>query len=207
MVKKVAVLTMFMALAACAAAQEYPKFEVFAGYSLFHFDDQGLEDRVNAACPGCFTFTKVMHGWEASGQYNFNKLIGVVADFSGHYATPIERPGGNSVDGHMYNVLFGPQLNLRSHRIAGYAHALFGFNRFRIEDIPSAPPIAGFSEHGFAWGIGGGFDVNVTNSVGLRVGQLDYILTNQDFGLPVSSGHQNNLRYSAGVVFRFGGTH
>ncbi len=203
--KSVAVLVMLFAVAAFATAQEEaPKVDIFAGYSMFHFDDRGLEDDLNAAFPGCCSFTKVMHGWEGSAQFNLNKTFGIVADFSGHYGTPIEIIGGNSVDATMYNVLFGPQVNYRSRRVNAYAHTLLGFNRVKVESIPAPVNNPEFTESGFAWAIGGGFDVNVTKSVGVRLGQFDYILTTHDFGLPGSVGHQNNLRYSAGIVFRLG---
>jgi hypothetical protein len=46
-----------------------------------------------------------------------------------------------------------------------------------------------------------GLDWNVTHHVGLRLGQMDYLLTR----LPSSTNQVtwNNFRYSAGVVFRF----
>ncbi len=202
----IAVFLMLFAVAAFAAAQENPKVEIFAGYSGFLFDDQGLEDSISAACPGCYSFTKALHGWEGAAQFNINKTFGIVADFSGHYGTPLEVIAtGQSIDTTMYNVLFGPQVNLRGKRFAGYVHTLFGFNRVKVEQVPLTP-IPEFTESGFAWAVGGGFDVNINKTVGIRVGQLDYILTDHDFGLPVSTGHQNNLRFSAGLIFRFGGT-
>ncbi len=201
----VAVCVMLLAVAAFAAAQDRtPTVDIFAGYSMFHFDDRGLEDGLNTAFPGCCSFTKILHGWEGSAQFNLNKRFGIVADISGHYGTPIEIIGGPSVDATMYNVLFGPQVNARSHRWTAYAHTLLGFNRVKIESIPAPVSSATFTENAFAWAIGGGFDVNVTDRIGVRLGQFDYILTTHDFGFAGSTGHQNNLRYSAGIVLRLG---
>ncbi len=199
------VIAMLVAVATFAAAQETPKVDVFAGYSLFHFDDQGLQDNLNTAFPGCCNFTKILHGWEGAVQYNINKTFGVVADFSGHYGPPIEVVGGPSVDAAAYNVLFGPQVNLRGKRFSGYAHTMLGFNRIRIDAIPAPVNSPTFTQTSFAWAIGGGLDLNASKLISIRLGQLDYILTTQDFNLPVSvGGHQNNLRYSAGVVFHLG---
>ncbi len=201
----IGILLVVLCVAAFTAAQETPKVEVFAGYSLFHFDDNGLENAINTAFPGCCDYTKIMHGWEASAQFNLNHTFGIVADFSGHYGTPISIVGGNSVDGSIYNVLFGPQVNLRGKRMSGYVHTLLGFQRARIQAIPAPVNSPDFTNNAFEWAIGGGFDVNVTKTVAIRLGQLDYLLSTQDFGLPTSVAHQNNLRYSAGVVFRLGG--
>ena len=51
-----------------AMAQEYPKAEVFGGYSYFRADGGGN-----------------LHGWNASVGGNLNSWFGLVADFSGHY--------------------------------------------------------------------------------------------------------------------------
>jgi len=56
----------------------------------------------------------------------------------------------------------------------------------------------GFSETAFAWAIGGGVDWNLKERLAIRLGQFDYLPTY--FG----STTQNNIRYSAGVVFRPG---
>jgi predicted metalloprotease with PDZ domain len=50
-------------------------------------------------------------------------------------------------------------------------------------------------------------DLKVSNHVAVRLGQADYLYTKHDFsfGVPGVSDHQNNLRFSTGVVFRFGG--
>ena len=46
---------------------------------------------------------------------------------------------------------------------------------------------------------GGGIDITVTNHIAVKPIQLEYITAR-----PSSNSFQNNLRYSAGVVFRFG---
>jgi opacity protein-like surface antigen len=204
--KPIAILIMaFFAIGTRAwAQQEAPKADIFAGYSLFHADDNGLEDAIGARAPLCCSFTKILHGWGASVQYNFSHVFGIVADFSGNYGTPLEITGGNSVDSHMYNVLFGPQVNMRSSRFAAFARTMFGFQRMKIEAIPAPVNSPTFTNNSFAWAVGGGFDVNATHNVGIRLGQLDYIRTSQDYGLIKNGGRQNNFRYSAGIVFRVG---
>lgn len=49
--------------------------------------------------------------------------------------------------------------------------------------------------------IGGGVDAAITRNFAVRVAQLDYLPTRFSLGL---EDRQNNLRFSTGVVFRFG---
>ena len=53
----------------------------------------------------------------------------------------------------------------------------------------------------FAWGIGGGFDLNLTNRIAYRPIEAQYIMTRAD-GLNLKG--VNNLRLSTGIVVRFG---
>jgi len=52
----------------------------------------------------------------------------------------------------------------------------------------------------FAGSFGGGLDLRATSRFSVRLVEADYLLTTFDNG---SNNHQNNLRISAGVVFRF----
>ncbi len=189
-----------------ALTQETPKVDIFAGYSLVHFDDQGFQDRLNAAFPACCSYSKFLNGWEGTVQYNFNQRFGVIADFSGNYGSPITVHGGGSVNAAMYNVLFGPQVNFRSRKVNVFAHTMIGLNRIRIDQLPAPISTPTFTQNSFAWAIGAGVDVKASRLLSVRVGQLDYLLTTQNFnlGFPGSGGHQNNLRYSAGIVFHLG---
>ena len=125
-----------------------------------------------------------LNGWELSGQYKVTDWLGGVADFDGHYGSVA------GIGGHDYNFLFGPTLFRRSDYLTPFAHLLFGGSHAGGNE---------FSGTAFAWAIGGGFDWNIKPNVAVRLGQLDY-LANHFAGTT-----QNNFRYSAGVVFRFGG--
>ena len=48
---------------------------------------------------------------------------------------------------------------------------------------------------------GGGFDVGITRHLAARAFEADYYLTHFSNGL---NDRQNNLRISAGIIFRFG---
>jgi hypothetical protein len=109
----------------------------------------------------------------------------VVADFGGyHEARPQGFPSGNLV-----TYLFGPRVSYRKdERITPFAQVLLG-GAYDTVVAKSALAIAP----------GGGFDLKVTPRVALRLGEVDYLMTR--FGQQT----QNNLRVSAGIVFRFGG--
>ncbi len=186
-----------------AGAQEVPQVEVFGGYSLFHFDDQGLETELQTIDPS-FTVNRNLHGWNAAVQFNVNKYFGIVGDVSGHYGSLVEHPAG-TVSGNIYNFLFGPQINIRGEKATGFVHALFGGNRLKVDSIPVVPPTPELTDTAFAFAIGGGVDINATKRVAIRVGQFDYVFTHHTFsqyGLDLP--HQNNFRFSAGIVLKLG---
>jgi hypothetical protein len=83
-----------------AAEKDYPKAEIFTGYSWLN----GSVDRN-------------FGGADVSIAGNFNKWFGVVADFSGHYR------GGERV----HSFLFGPKFTSRGKgRVNPYFQTLFG---------------------------------------------------------------------------------
>jgi hypothetical protein len=170
----VAVLILTWSLAAMAA--EGSPAEVFGGYQLFHLDTQGA------------TGVKTAYsGWDGAFQYNINGRFGLVGDVSGNYGTPFAgAPSFNS-----YTFVFGPSVSFRGEKTKPFVHALFGANRMSS---------SGVSESSFATALGGGVDVKVKPALWLRLGQFDYLYTNHGatFGF---NGHQNNFRYSTGVVF------
>jgi hypothetical protein len=58
------------------------------------------------------------------------------------------------------------------------------------------------SKFAFATAAGGGIDVRVSRHFAVRPVQAEYFLTKFRDG---ANNRQNNFRYSAGIVFRFGG--
>ena len=94
----------FFCVPLIAAAQEYPKAEVFTGYSYL----RGNPDAN-------------FNGWNASVAGNFNKWFGLTADFGGHYIQ-----GFN-----LHTFTFGPKFTFREKgRLNPYFQTLFGGARF-----------------------------------------------------------------------------
>jgi opacity protein-like surface antigen len=141
------------------------------------------------------SFTSV--GGTGTVEYNVNRMLGVVADLGGY-----RNNGDVNFNPTTFTYLFGPRVNFRRSRITPYAQALFGGARVSTS---LTDPVTGnaFSENGFAMAYGGGMDVRLTNHVYVKPFQVEYLMT-QTPNIWSPDGNQNSLRFSAGVVFRFG---
>src|SRR5260370_8083374 len=96
MTKICVLLVLCLLLGAFSVAQEFPRVEVFGGYSYMHFKPEGA------------TGLNLSYGWNSAMQFNVNRLIGFKADVSGHYGTPVPR-----VDFNSYSFLVGPLASNR----------------------------------------------------------------------------------------------
>jgi opacity protein-like surface antigen len=195
-------LLLIFSAAASALAQEPSKIEVFGGYSLLRVD-RGLAFGPNSA-------DQNSHGWNASINYNLNKILGVKADFSGHYKnatfTNLFTGATTKVDVSDFTFLFGPQFSYRKNeKVVPFAHILLGGFRGSASappfDIgpPDIPLIVDISSTNtaFAAAFGGGLDIKLTKGLAFRLVQADYLLSR--FG----GFTQNNLRIGTGLVVRF----
>ncbi|MBI4480454.1 MAG: outer membrane beta-barrel protein [Acidobacteria bacterium] len=166
-------------------AQDAPKAEVFGGFSILSIGaPEGFDGgRENA------------RGWQSSAAVNFNRNVGLVADFGGQYKT-LSEDGSDvsdvSLRGHEF--LFGPRFSARAERATPFVHVLFGGANGRAS--------AG-SEHlsktVFAMAIGGGLDVNLSDHVALRVVQFDWVPIR-----PEGQWFRNVSRVGFGIVFKSG---
>jgi opacity protein-like surface antigen len=203
-------ILLFAALS--ARAQETPKVEVFGGYSYLRGDLGDIS--VNS------------HGWNGSVTYNFDSILGIKADFSGHagnktFTTQIPAPipivGDPFVTTSFdlrprdFTFLFGPQVTYRKKKtVIPFGHVLLGgvnrkvripLNATQIVNPGTTTTTVSFvtgSDTGFGAAFGGGLDLRVSKRVALRAFQVDYLLSR------VSIGTQHNLRLSTGLVLRFG---
>jgi opacity protein-like surface antigen len=184
-----AVVLLFAAVSAAPLwAQEQPsEFEAYAAYSYTRFN-------VNADAPGIAP-SATYNGNGGGGQleYNVNRWLGAVADLGGFIATS---SGNGAFAGAGFTDLFGPRVNFRRGKIAPFAQILVGGVR-TTDGIAQSTG----TENNFAMTAGGGIDFKVSRHVSVRPVQADYFLTKIPDGL---NNRQNNFRFSAGVVFRFG---
>ena len=158
-----------------ALAQVTPLLEVGAGYNYV------LSNAPPTGC-GCFSLNGGS-GWVA---YNFNSAFAAVAEVSGQHASNVNNTG---TDLTLTSYLFGP-------RFAAFAQALFGGSHGK------GTLAAGSSDSANAFALeAGGLDFTLRPRFALRLIQADYFYTHFD---NADNHHQNNLRSSAGVVFRWG---
>lgn len=160
-----------------------PEFEVAGAYSYI---------RANAAeSGGGFN----LNGASASFAYNFNDSFSVLGDLGAY------RFGGlpSGVSSNMYTYLFGPRFSFhRFHRATPFVQGLLGGGH-----LMASSGSVDASENGFALALGGGLDVPFHRHFAIRVIQAEYLMT-RFATISGTTVTQNNLRVSAGLVFRFG---
>ncbi|MBN2339057.1 MAG: hypothetical protein JXP48_11010 [Acidobacteria bacterium] len=155
-------------------AQDTPKAEVFGGYQYLYFEEEG------------------MNGVTAAVEGNVHPNIGIVGEFG--LATK-SFPG----DERFTPVTFmgGPRFSYRGDKFRVFGHALAGGFRYAVSQGD-----ASVSEVYFATTLGGGLDVSLSDRISIRPAQVDLInlrVTYED-----ESNWYGELRYSAGIVFKFG---
>ena len=160
-----------------------PRFEASADYSFI---------RANAGnSNGGFN----LNGGSGSFAYNFTDRFSVLADFGAYRFSGLP-VGLNST---MYTYLFGPRISLRkSSHVTPFGQVLLGGGRLNAS---SGGVDAG--ENGFAMAAGGGVDIGFRSHMAIRLIQAEYLLTRFPSVNGVSA-EQNDMRLSAGIVFRFG---
>lgn len=148
-----------------------PRAEIFGGYQYTRFDGG-----VNA------------NGWDTALTGNFNRWLGVAADFSGSYKSQ------NGVSFNNYTYTFGPVVSWRHNEtFTPFAHFLAG--GFRASAAYSG--LSG-SQNGFAMMFGGGMDVKATRRVAVRAVQFDWLSLHSN-----GSSDNNNMRISTGLLLRY----
>lgn len=201
MKKTVAAVFVVCVLAGAARAQ-LPSGNVFFGYSYAH-GNVGAPALVPDAGGIVTAGSSGLNGWNASAEMKFLPLIGLVADFSGHYGSqtvtsvcgliapcvPVQEP----MDITLYHFLVGPQISFSIGRVRPFAHALFGAGH--LSESTKAQPFSA-TDTAFAYALGGGIDYRLLGPLRWRV-QGD-LLNDRFFG-----DAQNDFRFSTGPVLHF----
>jgi opacity protein-like surface antigen len=172
-----------------ASAQETtPLTEVGLSYSYMRVNPGGTLSSYNA------------NGGYGYAEYNFSKVFGLVGELGANY---VGSANGVYLGNTTFEYLFGPRFNWRHSRFTPYVQALVGGERFSNGLNPaSSTPRLLTSQNNFAAAFGGGVDFALTNHIAVKPIQVEW-LTAQVSNSNLSYA-QNNVRYSAGVVFRFG---
>jgi opacity protein-like surface antigen/outer membrane protein OmpA-like peptidoglycan-associated protein len=182
-----------------------PRVEIFLGYSY-------LRAVPTLAAGNRFVW---LNGGSTSIAFNFNGYLGLVGDFGGYADSQLRLNGAATPakvadsSGSAYTYLFGPRLSFRRHeRITPFVQVLFGgvhASDLTISGCSGAGCTPLPSENDFAMTAGGGLDVRVHRHIAIRVIQAEYLMTRFQNLSTGSNATQNDVRLSAGIVFRFGG--
>ena len=198
------------ALAQSTTSDEFPKFEIFAGYSALGENQK----------PIIFNNILVPHGYagtaglETSLIRNFNRHVGIKADFSAHFndedgpgnvtiCNPTCTTANQAVEfrSRVYNFLVGPELKARNHtRFTPFVYALGGLAHTHARFTTPGPTLnlfLGKSTNDFAMALGGGLDIRATKRTSIRA-SMDY---NPIFIGDSSGGRRDLVRLSLGVLF------
>ena len=154
-----------LAMSGLALAQDFPKFEVFGGYSYLRSDLNSNNPFVSEYYGdyGAANGSGNLNGFEASFTYNLNKWLGIKADFSGHFGkSNIDESISNTneeynsyygstepyyqysdsykakgtADVRHYTYMFGPEFSYRGNsKVRPFAHALFGVAKVDIQKL------------------------------------------------------------------------
>jgi hypothetical protein len=173
---------LLFALTLRVLGQDYPKMEVFAGYS--HISNTTILDQ-----------SLDSNGGIGSIAFNAKPWLGGVGEF-GVYHSSLSRPAGATSTN--VTFLFGPKFSAHPNaRVTPFAQALFG--GMHLGNIQFGAE--GVSNNAFAMAFGGGLDVKLNQVIALRVVQVDWLRTHFH-GNSTLANWQNAPRISVGVVFR-----
>ena len=194
-------------------SDEYPKVEVFVGYSaLGEANGRGISFGPNAFVGANYSAAKA--GFEASIIRNFSKRFGIKGDFSAHFnnesaSGPITActpacttvTQGFQLKTRVYNFLAGPEFKARNNtRFTPFAHVLAGVAHTSATFTTPSPTfnlLLKKSDNSFAMALGGGIDIRASKRISFR-GLMDY---NPVFVHDSTSGTRDLFRLSLGVLF------
>jgi hypothetical protein len=147
--------------------------------------------------------------------------FGIQAEFEGYGsltktfafpATPNSPcPAGCNVkaDGNLFTYNVGPIFKYRPRHFEPFVEALFGgahsntYQNLKKVCQATCTTVNNPSNNAFDFIIGGGVDIPVTKSIAIRPAQVDFVLTRFGNSFTAGNHNQSNLRYQAGLVFRF----
>lgn len=178
-----------------------PKVEWFLGYSFWRAMPTATSNRMS-----------YLHGGSTSVAYNFTKHLGLVADFGGYANSrmTLMAPTGDQTfdsNGTAYTYMLGPRLSFRGKRFTPFVQALFGGAHADPVTISGCTgldctPLG--AENAFATMFGAGFDIKINRRFALRPFEGDFLLTHFKNPFSPELGWQKNVRFSTGLVVRFG---
>ena len=182
----------------------YPKVDLFAGYSYLR------------AVPTLAAGNRLMwmNGGSTSVAFNFNRTLGLVADFGAYTNSQMRFTGAytstvnvNNANVAALSYLFGPRVSFRHERITPFAQVLFGdmhANQVVLDGCTSSCTLLP-AQDSFAMTAGGGLDLRVDHHFAIRIIQAEYLMTRFESYTTGTTATQNDMRLSSGIVLSMGG--
>lgn len=187
---------LFCSISGFAQEVNYPKAEVFGGFSISSAAVSSTDPLTGLST----SLRESFMGWQGSANLNVTHHLGIVGDFGGQYKTVAGIPMNS------YQFLFGPRIAFRGPRVTPFVHAMFGGVKEGVGSFSVTDPITGLSittpsvsSTGLGMAMGGGLDVNVSDRFALRVPQFDWT--------PMHIGgiwEKNVIRIGIGLVIKTG---
>ncbi|MBN2317859.1 MAG: outer membrane beta-barrel protein [Acidobacteria bacterium] len=214
-------LVLAASISGIAVARDFPRVEIYGGYSAQRLGitdenldsiTSGMEEDFELICPGCESSVSssrfLKKGFEGAFAVNVTSYFGLVFDVRYGFDDIVTGSVTNNDDTDVnatikytdLSVMGGPRFAIRTGSVTPFVHALVGMDRGKVSyELTGTSTESGEEENdGIGVAVGGGFDVNLGDTVALRLGQVDYYLTrhNEEF--------LKNIAFSGGIVFRFG---
>jgi hypothetical protein len=156
------------------AAEGYPSASVFLGACFSRFDRGRIADSILPAAQfpdRSESFT----GFHFSPSISVRRWLRVViTDFAGQYRSAGVKLDGSPDRSRAFQLMFGPEFVKRSKPVTLFAHSLIGLayvGRYTVIDGHGNTE----RDSGVLAAFGGGLDVKLTRSLGLRVAQFDFL--------------------------------
>ena len=183
------VLAMILLSASMLAQEQTPKMDVFVGY-------QWLDPRGSVPVGGgqAQNVGGMPKGAGFAFAYNFNRSFAFEGDVGVNFG---------KVAKNIETFSFGPRYTYRGEGANYFIHALVGWNR--LNDFLSVSHNRGGAI------LGGGMDIPVNRSIGIRLFEADYQFTSENFSNEVPTGQPNlrsnwgGARLRGGILFYVGG--
>ena len=192
-----------------AFAQDYARIEVPVGYSFIRFNPQHVI--------GSFS----LNGGGGGFAYYLNRIFGFQANIEvyGSLDRAFAFPSGGTAclaactinaQANLLTYHIGPIFKFRVRRLEPFAEAMLGGAHSNVygnllKACQLACPVSPLSPHndGYSYVAGGGLDIPLSKSIAVRPVQFDLVSTRFSNRFTSGPNAQYNLRYNAGIVFRF----
>lgn len=196
MMKKAFLAGFVLLFGGVAFAQDAPRVEVTGNYSYMRFNPE------NSDIIAPFS----LNGGGASGVFFFNHWIGIKAEFEGYAdSTRNLKATGQPISANLFTYNVGPEIKFRTQHFEPFVDAMFGgaHSNATVNVCNATDCVGSPSNNAFDFILGGGIDIPVTKHIAIRPAEVDYVLTRFGNAFTTGNNNQSNLRFQAGIQFRF----